>query len=116
MNYTKEERLQLAHDIIRVMNSAVALDKAAVSALACKRVICNSALAEHPTIQVRTEQTSTSTGIAVLVNKYSLGLVGLLNGIAGKDEHGNGYIAADFDNNTGELIKFCLNPNAGNAQ
>ena len=116
MNYTKEERLQIAHDIIRVMNSAIELDRNAINALVSKRVPCNTERAAHPTIQVRSERVSSQSGAATLVVQHSLGVVGLLNGIAGTDEHGNGYIAADFDNKTGALIKFCLNPNVGKAQ
>lgn len=112
MNYTKEERLQLAHDFIRVLNSAVALDKHAMHVLAENRIRCNKELAQHPTIQVQTTQQSNTTGACALVDVHKVGLVGILNGILGKDEFGHAYIAASYGNDH-QLIKFMLNTNLG---
>jgi hypothetical protein len=97
---TEDERLQLAHHIIQLMNSALILDREAIDALVKRRVVCNADLAQHPTIQVRTGSAAPT-----------LGLVGLLNGIVGVDEQGNGYIAADFDSATDKLLWFSLNHN-----
>lgn len=115
MNYTKEERLQLAHDFVRVLNSAATLDKDAMHALAEHRVPCNSELAQHPTIQVRTKKVSNSTGACSFVDSHKVGMLGILNGILGMDEFGNAYIAAWYDAN-GKLTQFKLNDSLGKKQ
>ncbi len=115
MNYTKEERLQLANDVIRVLNSAVECDKDAIHKLVEFRVRCNTTLAQHPTIQVRTTQESTSTGPATRVDVHRVGLIGILNGILGVDEFEQAYLAGSYDGD-GKLIKFCLNANLGKKQ
>lgn len=116
MNYTKEERLQLAHDFIRVLNSAVALDAAAMHKLAEFRVRCNNELAQHPEIQVRTIQESNSHGVAALVDVHRVGLIGILNGILGTDEFGNAFLAGSYGDQDGKLLKFMLNTNLGKKQ
>ena len=112
MNYTKEERLQLAHDFIRMLNGAMELDADALHALAEFRVPCNAQLAAHPTIQVRTEKVSSTSGAATFTEQYKVGLLGILNGILGVDEHKQAYLAGDYDN-SGKLRKFIVNPSLG---
>lgn len=81
-----------ADDVVALLNEAFSLDPAAVQALVDHRVPCNKALGDHPTIQV---------GIAANWRKrrpndhnlpddaeYTVGLLGLLNGIFGKPEGG----------------------------
>jgi hypothetical protein len=112
MNYTKEERLQLANDVIRVLNSAVECDKTAMHKLTEFRVRCNETLAQHPTIQVRTEKESNSSGAAALIDVHRVGLLGILNGILGTDDFKQAYLAGSYDDE-GKLIKFQLNGNLG---
>lgn len=112
MSYTKEERLQFANDVILLLNSAVECDKAAMHKLVEFRVRCNSALAQHPTIQVRTGQESNSIGAAALVDVHRVGLLGILNGVLGMDEFDQAYLAGSYDDE-GKLIKFVLNGNLG---
>jgi len=109
---TKEERLDLATDFIRVLNSALECDKEAMHRLTEHRVRCNATLAQHPTIQVRTREESNSSGAAALVTVHSVGLLGILNGILGKDDLGNAYLAGTYDDK-GKLVKFALNANLG---
>lgn len=87
--------MDLADHIINVLNELVALDREAVTKLVETRVPCNQALADHPTVQV-------SEG-------PSVGLLGVLNGIAGVDHDGWGFIAASFDDQ-GHLVKFLRTP------
>lgn len=56
---------------VAVLNEAMDLDKSAIDTLMfARRVNCNEALAKHPNIQVRAEETG-----------YSVGPLGLINGI-----------------------------------
>lgn len=50
-------------------------------------VPCNESLANHDTIQVRDEGNG----------KYSIGILGILNGLFGKDSKGVGYIKAEIE-------------------
>lgn len=73
-------------DAIALLNEALRLDPNAMNALIDARVVCNSALAEHPTIQVdgRTEAPR-------------VGILGVLNGLFGVREDGWGPITAMVD-------------------
>jgi hypothetical protein len=62
-------------------------DKEAVNDLINGRVSCNEKLADHPSVQCRTEG-----------NNYSVGILGILNGLFGANEKGIGGIVAMFDN------------------
>lgn len=112
MNYTKEERLQNVHDIIRVVNSMIKCDPEALDKYVKMRVPCNSVLADHPTMQVRTEKVSNALGAAVLVEQHSFNIIGFLNALAGCDEHGQAYIAGYFTED-GTLERVGLNLNLG---
>lgn len=79
---------------IAVLNRAVQKDREAVQALIQNRVPCNVALAEDSTIQVGDRN-----------GQYSVGLLGIVNGIFGADENQFGYIWARFTE-TGDLIQF----------
>lgn len=113
MNKTHEERLALAKHFIEVLNTAVACDPSALHKLAEIRVKCNDALAKHPTVQVRTSQVSSSTGAAILITEHRVGLLGILNGLIGVDEHENGYLAGNYSKEDGKLYAFVLNGNLG---
>lgn len=82
--------LAIAARIVELMNEALALDPVAVRKLCGRRVECNRALADHPTIQVR------SNGM-----RYAVGMLGVLNGIAGADEDGWGHVVAVFNDHGG---------------
>jgi hypothetical protein len=58
-------------------------------------VACNQAMADHPTVQVAQLEDGT----------FAVGLLGILNGLFGADENGQGYIAAGHDEE--ELVWFC---------
>lgn len=113
MNSNKEEQLELTNYFIAVLNGAVAADAEALHKLVEYRVPCNSHLVEHPTVQVRTEQKSTTGGATTLVEEHSVGMLGVLNALLGIDDKGAGPLAADFDDTTGMLTKFVMNPHFG---
>jgi hypothetical protein len=71
-----------AQRIVRVMNEALESDPKAIRGL----VSCNDVLADHPSIQVQQE-----------TEGYSVGLLGLLNGIAGTFPDSYGRVHAIFD-------------------
>lgn len=77
---------------IELLNSAVAADDIAMECLIESRVECNKALADHPTIQVAGHGTGT----------YTVGLLGILNGLFGISETGFGIIAANYEVNCPE--------------
>ena len=76
---------------LEILNSMVEADPDAAYALIETRVPCNQDLAEHPSIQV----------VAQEDGSYSVGLLGILNGLFGTIEEGPkkgwGAITAVFD-------------------
>lgn len=79
------------------MNDALKTDSDAITSLMNARVPCSNAMACHPTIQVRLNK---ELGV------YSVGLLGILNGLCGAREDGWGFIAAVLDDASGDILKF----------
>ena len=83
--------IEVARRIVHVLNRAHGEDPHAIAQLIDARVGCNRNLAEDPTIQVRQDEES---------GRFQVGVLGLLNGIAGKIETGDlsgyGYVAAIY--------------------
>lgn len=72
---------------LAALNTALELDPVAMRELFGTRVWCNQELADHPSIQVREED-----------GRFSVGVIGLLNGILGVNpETQAGYLAAQYD-------------------
>jgi hypothetical protein len=98
---TKGARSVLAQKISDFLNELLISDPEAVKAMTANRVRCNEQTAEHPTIQVGLESDDPEDP------RYSLGIVGLLNGViqscGGEDTH---RLAQILDTNTGELLEF----------
>jgi hypothetical protein len=63
--------------VIDLLNEALELDQEAMSNLVSNRAECNEALAEHPTIQCSSHHVE---------GTYTIGLLGIINGIFGVDE------------------------------
>ena len=78
---------------VEVLNVALDADPDAMRQLIENRVPCNTGLAGHPTIQVKREPMS-STG-------YSVGMIGIINGICGTQHDGWGHIAIEVDADNG---------------
>jgi hypothetical protein len=79
-----------ARHAVAVLNRALEADPDAINELftADRRPSCNEALANDPTIQVMKDPNYTG---------WSIGVLGLLNGIFGIREDGNGYICAIYN-------------------
>jgi len=73
--------------ILEVMNRAINADSEAVASLCDQRVPCNETLAKDLTIQVGTYHG----------HPYTVGLIGILAGIAGSHEDGYSKICAIFE-------------------
>lgn len=81
----------MIHDnAVVILNELLALDPKAIEALVRFRVTCNEELAKHPTVQVRKE----SGG------RYSIGLMGVLNSIFGKNQDGTGKLMYVLENDS----------------
>lgn len=79
---------ELAQRFINSLNELIEIDRRAIENLIGNRVACNEAMANHPSVQVRENKP---------FKRYSLGTLGLLNGLVGVQDDGWGYIAAEFD-------------------
>ena len=90
-----------AEQMIDLLNDVLKIDPEALQTLLAKRVPCNKELADHPTVQIRDEGD----------NKYSMSLLGLLNGVFGVIGEGEkaqwGWITmeCEFDEETQEVGK-----------
>lgn len=90
-------RLQVER-VVECLETALAADRGAVSALLAHRVPCNDALAGHPTVQV---------GLDADEMEYVVGCLGLLNGVL--SSLGLPLVAARYDARDGvarELLGF----------
>ena len=81
--------------VINYLNSLLLIDPEALSQLIDYRVITNETMANHDTVQVLKEEDGS----------FKLGLLGILNGLCGIDDDGNGYIYAHI-NIDNEIVKF----------
>jgi hypothetical protein len=77
---------QIAERFVATLNELVELDNKAIRNLILNKVECNEAIADHPTVQVGLQ----------CDGQYSIGALGLLNGLVGIQDDGWGYIAAVF--------------------
>lgn len=85
-----------SHTIIDFLNELIVLDRDAISALINTRVPCNKQFSEHETIQVLAGENET----------YSVGLLGILNGLCGVDENGWGFIVAEVNEKDDKVERF----------
>lgn len=84
----------IRQQIIDSLNEFLQLDEPAIRAVIGHRVPCNGAMANHPTIQVNAN--------------HEVGMLGLLNGIAGCDGRGHGWIAMVVEDD-GTIVRFEMN-------
>ncbi len=96
-------------DTLVFLNELLSLDQKAMQTLVDQRVNCSKQLADHPTVQV--------CGYRIPVDfiegqdsvpGYSVGLLGILNGLFGSDAERWGAIAAVYEAD-GRLSKFIDN-------
>jgi hypothetical protein len=97
---TSPKSITAAH-AVRVLNRALRADSAAMAQLIATRVPCNTALANDATIQVCTTQ----RGQQLVPVVWSVGVLGLINGLFYADGRGNGAIVLRCDD-AGRLTRF----------
>ena len=86
-NVTIQETVDFLNELLKV-------DSQAINTLFSTRMACNKDMADHDTVQV-----------AVFPPDYfQVGMIGILNGLFGKDEFGWGHICADY--NDGKIVNF----------
>ena len=82
-------------ETVDFLNSILKIDPLVITALFSMRISCNEKLKNHETVQVGVD------------GGYSqVGMIGILNGLFGKDQYKWGHICADYDN--GIIKKFRL--------
>lgn len=89
-----------ARNVVSLLNEALKLDPKCIEKLVSNRVRCNDSIAAHPTIQVHRYKKD---------KFYSVGIIGILNGIFGIRKDKMGAICVEFDDND-KLVKFRLPP------
>lgn len=82
--------------IIDFLNSIIDIDPDALNKLIYSRVSCNEQLSKHHSIQILDDGSS----------NYSVGLLGILNGLCGKDENGSGFIVARVNDRNDTIVSF----------
>lgn len=82
--------------IVDYLNHLLKIDYNTIENYCFSRICCSKKLAKHPTAQVHKDE----------FGNYSIGLLGILNGLIGVDEEGYGCIAADMKD--GNIKKFVL--------
>jgi len=89
---------------IEVLNRIHKADPTVMQSLIFHRVPCNQLVADDPTVQVG-RGVNLSTG-------WEVGILGIINGLFGSDEHGWGHIYANFDSNNSDakLLNFSRIP------
>jgi len=89
-----KDKISIEETVI-FLNSLLEIDPIAITTLFSIRTACNQNLAKHDTVQVGVQ------------GKYAqVGMIGIFNGLFGKDSYGWGHISADYDN--GVIKKFRL--------
>lgn len=83
--------------VVEYLNELLGEDRDAITALVGTRVVCKDILGTHSDVQV----ISPEDGV------YKVGLLGILNGLVGKNADGDGTIVAHYDN--GKITKFTSN-------
>jgi len=78
--------IELAEKVVDYLNDLLEKDRPAIAALVGNRIPCNEDLADHSTCQIRCQH-----------GGFSVGTLGLLNGLCGIHENGRGAIVAVFD-------------------
>lgn len=95
---------------VDMLNDMLRCDRAATSDLFLnRRVYCNRRLLNHPTIQVNQSVERAPLGYQKL---YSVGLLGVINGLFGVNKHGWGRIFIEVKD--GVILRFGDNPKACN--
>lgn len=109
---TAVQVLDSAQHFVDVLNRVHESDPTVLPALIAHRVPCNNILAKDPTVQVGLIPSNGTDTIYADVDRYEVGLLGILNGITGVNAWHYGYIAAVYDD-AGTLVRFDAEPEMG---
>ena len=93
-----------AQTIVDTLNEALEADREAINSLFSYRVLCNDALADHPTIQVGAYNRETLEPTPD--GPYTISILGIINGLAGVDDKDIGFIQAHVEN--GNIDRFTV--------
>ena len=85
--------------IIDKLNQILLKDSIAISALIEHRIPCSDLLGKDETVQCNFDKD---------INGFTVGMLGIINGLVGVKDDGWGFIQAEYDDND-KLIKFSLN-------
>lgn len=105
---------ELAKRVVDFLNEVYALDPDWLTELCNFRPFCNSAIAQHPTIQVGRSDEFSEDGRSFTGAKdvnseiFRGGLIGLLNGLCGCKSSGSGFIQTVGEKASGEIQGFKL--------
>lgn len=83
-----------SQQIVDLLNELLEFDPVAINALCKNRLPCNRALADHPTVTVDDPEP----------DKFTVGLLGIIEGIVGID----GQLVASIDDDNGGIVGFRL--------
>lgn len=89
---------------IDMLNDLLKLDREAITQLLDRRVLCSESMADHETVQVLERQHKNGKA-----STYTVGLLGILNGLFGVMEDGWGHISAWYEDD-GTVIAFKRTP------
>ena len=82
--------------VIDFLNSILEIDGNALNALISHRVFCNKELGEHETVQTLCDTDG----------NYTVGLLGILNGMCGKKEDDWGFVVAEVNEENNKIERF----------
>ena len=91
--------IETAERLVKLLNEILKIDPIALACLITNRVPANMLLTNHPTVQTFMDG-----------NGFTVGLLGILNGLCGVTADGFGHITAVYsDEPTPTLLRFALN-------
>ena len=94
-----ETDVETAERLVKLLNEILKTDPIALACLINNRVPANTSLANHPTVQTFMDG-----------NGFTVGLLGILNGLCGVTADGLGHIVAVYsDDPIPVLLQFALN-------
>jgi len=94
-----ETDIETAERLVKLLNEILEVDPVALACLINNRVPANMLLANHPTVQTFMDG-----------NGFTVGLLGILNGLCGVTVDGFGHIVAVYsDEPMPVLLRFALN-------
>ena len=90
-------------DVCEILNDLLKIDYDACFRLVNHRETCNVKVYNHPTIMV-----------AEIAGEYTVGIIGLLNGMFGIREDGFGQLCYNMDNDSEKITEFKPTPSYRN--